>query len=94
RRDETFTLINKPEGSLVIPEKPFCIIDKMPFLETAGFTRFILDLSGPPLKKGDYQDLMRGVKHSAPLPHTSRFNWKNGFYQEALGKQAKGDSAF
>ncbi|MDR1031247.1 MAG: U32 family peptidase, partial [Treponema sp.] len=39
RRDETFTLINKPEGSLVIPEKPFCIIDKMPFLETAGFTR-------------------------------------------------------
>ncbi|MDR1985577.1 MAG: U32 family peptidase [Treponema sp.] len=82
RRDESFTLISNPEGSLVIPEKPFSIIDKMPFLKAAGFSRFILDLSGPPLKKGDYQDLIREVKNNRPLPHTSRFNWKNGFYQE------------
>ncbi|MDR2798396.1 MAG: U32 family peptidase [Treponema sp.] len=85
RRDESFTLISNPEGSLVIPEQPFSIIDKMPFLKAAGFTRFILDLSGPLLKKGDYQDLIRGVKNSRPLPHTSRFNWKNGFYQESKG---------
>jgi putative protease len=84
-RDESFTLINNPEGSLMIPEKPFSIIDKMPFLKAAGFTRFILDLSGPPLKKGAYQDLIRGLKNGKPLPHTSRFNWKNGFYQEPKG---------
>ncbi|MDR0629512.1 MAG: U32 family peptidase [Treponema sp.] len=87
-RDESFTLISNLEGSLVIPEKPFCITDKMPFLKAAGFTRFILDLSGPPLKKGDYQDLIRGVKNGRPIPHTSRFNWKNGFYQEPRSTNA------
>jgi putative protease len=79
--DENFSLITGPEGSLVIPEKPFSIIDKIPFLKEAGFSRFIIDLSGPVLKKTDYRDLMRAVKEGAPLPRTSRFNWKDGFYQ-------------
>jgi putative protease len=79
--DENFSLITGPEGSLVIPEKPFSIIDKIPFLKEAGFSRFIIDLSGPVLKKTDYRDLMRTVKEGAPLPRTSRFNWKDGFYQ-------------
>ncbi|MDR2633801.1 MAG: U32 family peptidase [Treponema sp.] len=82
RLDEAFTLITRPEGSKLIPQKAFSLIDKLPFLKAAGFTRFIVDLSGPPLKKGDYQDLMRALKQGRPVPHTSRFNWKNGFYQE------------
>jgi putative protease len=81
-RDERFTLLSSPDGSLVFPEKPFSIVDKIPFLKEAGFGRFILDLSGPPLKKVDYRDLMNAVKNSAPVPRASRFNWKNGFYQE------------
>jgi putative protease len=79
-QDERFRLINRPEGSLVVPEKPFSIIDKIPFLREAGFSRFILDLSGPPLRKKDYRDLMSAVTKALPLPDTSRFNWKDGFY--------------
>ena len=77
--DENFTLVTGPEGSTVIPEKPFSITDKIPFLKEAGFRRFIIDLSGPPLKKRDYKDLMRAVDTGAPLPRVSRFNWKDGF---------------
>ena len=65
----------------MFPEKPFSITDKVPFLREAGFGRFIIDLSGPALKKADYRDVMRAVKEGVPLPGISRFNWKNGFYQ-------------
>jgi putative protease len=70
------------DGSLVIPEQPFSIVDKLPFLEEAGFRRFILDFSGPPLRKKDYRDIMTALKESRPLPDTSRFNWKDGFFSE------------
>jgi putative protease len=80
RRNERFSLFSSRDGSVVIPEKPFSIVDKIPFLEAAGFSRFVLDLCGPPLRKLDYKDLMRAVKSVVPLPNVVRFNWKNGFY--------------
>jgi putative protease len=79
-RGETFTLLPSPEGSLVVPSKPFSIVDKIPFLKEAGFGKFILDFTGPALKKRDYKDVMDAAKAGAPLPNTQRFNWKDGFY--------------
>ncbi|GHV94914.1 peptidase U32 [Spirochaetia bacterium] len=81
-RDENFSLVTNFDGSQVIPEKPFSITDKIPFLKEAGFDRFIIDLSGPVLKKADYRDLMRAVNEGVPLPRVSRFNWKDGFFQK------------
>jgi len=83
--DETFTLDSGNEGSRVYPKKYFSIIDKIPFLKEAGFERFIIDLSGPVLKKSNYKDLMKSINENAgshirPLPHSSRFNWKDGFF--------------
>ena len=79
-RDEAFKLVCEQDQSLVYPEKPFSILDKIPFLKEAGFNRFIIDLSGSPLKKSDYKDLMRSAQEGVPLPNISRFNWKNGFF--------------
>ncbi|MDR2663179.1 MAG: U32 family peptidase [Treponema sp.] len=79
-RDESFRLVNRPEGSLVIPERSFSIIDKIPFMREAGFRRFIVDLSGPPLRKKDYRNIMKAVENKLPLADASRFNWKDGFY--------------
>jgi len=84
-RGENFSLVCGPEGSLVFPEKPFSITDKIPFLKEAGFRRFLVDLAGNfpggrPLKKTDYKDLMRAIDDGTPLPRISRFNWKDGFY--------------
>jgi putative protease len=78
--DEEFLLVTSREGSRVYPKKYFSIIDKIPFLKEAGFGRFIIDLSGPVLKKSNYRDLMRAVNENTPLPHSSRFNWKDGFH--------------
>ncbi len=82
-RGEVFTLVNNREdGSLVFPAKPFSIVDKVPFLKEAGFQRFVLDFSGPRLKKKDYKDVMTALKNGQPLPGTSRFNWRDGFYSD------------
>jgi putative protease len=81
-KDGQFRLITEQDGSRVCPEKPFSIVDKIPFLREAGFRRFILDFSGPPLKKRDYRDIMNAVKTGAPLPNSVRFNWKDGFFSQ------------
>jgi len=85
-RGEEFRLLAGREGSQVIPETPFSIVDKRPFLETSGFHRFILDLSGPPLKKKDYRALMTAYQSAAPIPGISRFNWKDGFFHDDAGE--------
>jgi putative protease len=99
-REGRFRLITGEDGSRVLPERPFSIIDKAPFLERAGFRRFILDFSGPALKKQDYRDIVEALKTGArpgarpeaqPLPDTSRFNWKDGFYHEAEGGPQGGE---
>jgi putative protease len=82
-RDEVFRLVKGDcpgEGSRVYPGKPFSIVDKIPFLEKAGFRRFILDFSGPPLRKKDYKTVIHAARNPAPLAGTVRFNWKNGFF--------------
>jgi len=80
KEDENFLLVTNPEGSTVIPEIPFSITDKIPFLKEAGFNKFIIDLSGQSLKKKDYRDLIHAVNTGTPLPRVTRFNWKNGFF--------------
>ena len=84
-RGEQFSLVTTPEGSLVLPENPFSITDKIPFLKAAGFERFIIDLSGHGFKKTDYRDIMRAAAEGVPLPGISRFNWKNGFFKNEEG---------
>jgi len=86
-RDENFSLLTGPDGSVVIPQTPFSITDKIPFLKEAGFKRFIIDLNGPVLRKSDYRDLMRAVTDGTPLPRISRFNWKDGFFQSVETKK-------
>ncbi|MCL2184934.1 MAG: U32 family peptidase [Treponema sp.] len=82
-REEEFDLITDREGSRVYPSQYFSIIDKIPFLNDAGFKRFIIDLSGQHVKKSEYKDLMRSVSENSPLPNSSRFNWKDGFFSQS-----------
>jgi putative protease len=68
-RDGQFRLVSERDGSGVYPERPFSIVDKIPFLRETGFRRFILDFSGPPLKKKGYRDIMNAVKDATPLAY-------------------------
>jgi putative protease len=78
-RGQRFFLENERDGSIVTPERPFSIVDKIPFLQEAGFERFIVALKR--MKKKDYKEVMQAVAKAAPLPNISRFNWKDGFYR-------------
>jgi putative protease len=87
-QDEEFRLASGEEGTRVYPRQPFSIVDKLPFLREAGFSRFILDLRGGPgnsgssLKKAQYRDLMKSAQNALILAGASRFNWKDGFYKQ------------
>jgi putative protease len=67
--------------SYAVPETPFSITDKIPFLKTAGWSRFILDFTPQPLKKVRYKAVMQAATQGTVLPCT-RFNWKDGFYTD------------
>jgi putative protease len=88
-QDEEFQLAAGEEGTLVYPRRPFSIVDKVPFLREAGFSRFILDLcgslgaaSGHSLKKVQYRNIMKSAQDAVPMAGASRFNWKDGFYKQ------------
>jgi putative protease len=80
-QDERFRLVSGREESTVIPESPFSIVDKIPFLKTSGFKRFILDFSGLRLKKQNYREVMDAAINGGLVAGASRFNWKDGFFQ-------------
>jgi putative protease len=90
-RDEAFRLVSAPEGSLVFPWDAFCIVDKIPFLQEAAFSRFILDFSSGPLKKAEYRTVTEALNRVRPLSGTKRFNWKNGFYSAQTTAPPKKD---
>jgi putative protease len=79
-REEEFNLVNGLDASIVLPETPFSITDKIPFLQEAGFKRFIIDFSPLPLRKKFYKNIMDAANNALVLPGASRFNWKNGFF--------------
>ncbi|MDR0314198.1 MAG: U32 family peptidase [Treponema sp.] len=80
-KDESFRLVSSSGSAHVYPETSFYIADKIPFLQQAGFHRFILDFSMTPLKKARYKELMKAAKEAALPSGESRFNWKDGFYK-------------
>lgn len=80
RQGGRFRAVSGEEGSLVLPDVPFSIVDKVAQLKKAGFTRYIFDFSPGPVKKGDYRAVMESYRKDKPLQNVSRFNWKDGFY--------------
>jgi U32 family peptidase len=87
-----FHLLSNEYQSIVIPEKPFSIIDKIPQLTKAGFGKFIVDLSNIKLNKNYYKTIMKKVEQNNIIETAARFNWKDGFYRDdAYGTKDKKD---
>lgn len=91
KNGETFVLTHHADESIVTPHAPFSIVDKIPFLQTAGFKHFIVDFGPRQLQKKTYKEVMNAALSGRPLGDISRFNWKNGFY-EASSAKSKGVS--
>lgn len=80
KQEGEFRTLVTPEGSFVLPENPFSIVDKLVFLKNSGFKRFIIDFSKVEVNKQSYRRLVQNMEKGIPLPETTRFNWKDGFY--------------
>lgn len=94
RDGNAYRLIGRRDYSVVTPEMPFSLLDLVPNLKKQGFGRFIIDVSNGDPARGLYRDIARAAEQFLPLPNTSRFNWKDGFWSEEPGwTQGTGASA-
>jgi len=82
-RDGTsYTMNGRREYTVVVPDRPFSIIDRTSFLRKEHIDKFILDLSNANPARGMFRDIARAAAEGKVLPDASRFNWKDGFYNE------------
>ncbi len=80
KQGEPFKAFSTPSASFVLPEKPFSITDRISALEKKGFGKFLLDFSHTEVVRNDYRFIVNSCKKSSYIEDTSRFNWKEGFY--------------
>lgn len=84
----TYTQSGRRDYNVLVPDKPFSILDRTPFLRKEGFTKFILDLSNADSTRGLFRDIAKAADEAKILPNASRFNWKDGFYNEENASKA------
>jgi len=82
RDGSSYKLNGRRDYTILSPDKPFSIIDRVPFLKKEGFDKFILDLSCANPSKGMFRDIAKAVANALPLEDSSRFNWKDGFFND------------
>ena len=75
-----FKALSTVDGSFVMPDNPFSIVDKVSFLKAAGFNRYLIDLSKTHVQKKTFKQIVSAMTKGQVLSQTSRFNWKDGFY--------------
>ncbi len=75
-----FKVISTPDGSVVSPDLPFSIVDKVEMLDHEGFHRVLVDFSRTKVTKQEFKFVTNAMIKKVAIPETSRFNWKDGFY--------------
>jgi len=75
-----FKVNSTEDGSFVMPESPFSIVDKIQILENKGYTHLLIDYSKTKVKKTDMRGLMDAIQKHDAIKGAYRFNWKDGFY--------------
>ncbi len=89
REGDEYELVSSPDGSVVIPLKPFSLVDRVPFIRKDGATKFLIDMSFVELRKQVYKRVMAAARDGVVLPDTGRFNWKDGFWNPEEEKPAR-----
>ncbi|QTQ12281.1 U32 family peptidase [Treponema parvum] len=82
KEEKEFKVNSTNDGSFVMPEEPFSILDKTEIIRAAGFKSLLIDLSKTKVSKSDFKQIVNAYLKHLVLPGTSRFNWKDGFYSQ------------
>lgn len=93
KQDGMFKAFSTPSASFVLPEKPFSITDKTSALEKKGFKKFLIDFSHTAIERSEYRYIMNACRNSSFVEDTSRFNWKEGFYDPVKVEELKNFSS-
>lgn len=80
KEESVFKVNSTADGSFVMPEQPFSILDKVSFITQAGFKRLLIDFSKTKVTRSQIKAITTSMSKKQVLPETSRFNWKDGFY--------------
>ncbi|MBO7121866.1 MAG: U32 family peptidase [Treponema sp.] len=80
KEEVAFKVNSTADGSFVMPEAPFSIVDKTAVLQGEGFKRFLLDFSKTKVGRQEVKAVQLSLAKQKPLEGVSRFNWKEGFY--------------
>lgn len=80
KENEEFKVVSSDDGSFVMPELPFSLLDKTENLAASGFKKMLIDFSKTKLSKGQIKAITSSLFKKQILPDVSRFNWKDGFY--------------
>ena len=80
KEEKVFKVNSTPDGSFVMPEEPFSIVDKTAFIKQAGFKKILVDFSKTKVSRSQIKAITTSMAKGQPLPGISRFNWKDGFY--------------
>ncbi|MBP5752483.1 MAG: U32 family peptidase, partial [Treponema sp.] len=80
KESTSFKVNSTPDGSFVMPEYPFSLVDKMDSLSSKGWKRQLLDFSKTKVQKSDIKNIISMIQTRTGIEGASRFNWKDGFY--------------
>lgn len=82
KEGEVFKVNSTKDGSFVMPESPFSIVDKVDALGKAGFKKILIDFTKTKVTRSQIKAIISSMTKGQPLPEISRFNWKDGFYRD------------
>lgn len=80
KEGSVFKVNSTKDGSFVMPENPFSILDKVNHVTQAGFKKLLIDFSKTKVTRSQIKAIQTSMTKGQPLPEISRFNWKDGFY--------------
>ena len=80
KEEKVFKVNSTQDGSFVMPEEPFSIVDKVAYIKQAGFKKILIDFSKTKVNRSQIKAITTSMTKGQPLPGISRFNWKDGFY--------------
>lgn len=80
KEEKLFKVNSTADGSFVMPEEPFCIVDKAAFIKSSGFKKILIDFSKTKVTRSQIKAITSSMQKGQPLTGISRFNWKDGFY--------------
>ena len=80
KEEKVFKVNSTADGSFVMPEEPFSIADKVPYIKSAGFKKILVDFSKTKVTRSQIKAVTSSMIKGQPLQGISRFNWKDGFY--------------